>query len=180
MESHITLAAKEPNIFAEFRAIVRKVDTAKPTADDVAALGAFFHLHPHFWRLSGDLAEQAAMRLISDMKAPRSMKEGMKAGCAAIAAELTQSGDGALEGLLIRQIVAEWVRMAYIEYMFNAELGSSETTFKRLDFWERQLSAAQRRYLRACETLARVRRLGVPALQVNIAERQLNQVTTRG
>jgi hypothetical protein len=37
----------------------------------------------------------------------------------------------------------------------------------------RQLTAAQRRYLRACESLARVRHLSPPsAVQVNIAERQ--------
>ena len=57
---------------------------------------------------------------------------------------------------------------------------TGNTTIVQADFWERRLSAAQRRFLRATETLARVRRLQLPAVQVNIAERQLNQVTTRG
>ena len=37
--------------------------------------------------------------------------------------------------------------------------------------WERRLSAAQRRYLNACESRARVRKLArtTPTLQVNIA-----------
>ena len=39
---------------------------------------------------------------------------------------------------------------------------------------DRKLSAAQRRYLRACETLARVRKLRLPTLQVNIGEKQVN------
>ena len=51
-----------------------------------------------------------------------------------------------------------------------------------VDHWERRLSAAQRRYLRACESLARVRKLGrtTPALQLNIAThggQQVNVVT---
>ena len=46
----------------------------------------------------------------------------------------------------------------------------------------RRLSAAQRRFLRACESLARVRKLArtTPALQLNIAARggqQVNVVT---
>jgi len=41
-------------------------------------------------------------------------------------------------------------------------------------FWDRRLSAAQRRHLRACETLARIRRMGIAALQVNIARQQVN------
>jgi len=38
-------------------------------------------------------------------------------------------------------------------------------------YWEKRLTAAQRRFTRACETLTRVRKLSrnTPALQVNIA-----------
>jgi hypothetical protein len=36
-------------------------------------------------------------------------------------------------------------------------------------YWEKRLSAAQRRYLRACTTLARIRKMRLPAMQVNIA-----------
>jgi hypothetical protein len=38
-------------------------------------------------------------------------------------------------------------------------------------YWEKRLTAAQRRFTRACETLARVRKLSrnTPALQFNIA-----------
>jgi len=36
------------------------------------------------------------------------------------------------------------------------------------------LFATQRRYLRACETLARVRRLRLPSMQINIGKKQLN------
>jgi hypothetical protein len=38
-------------------------------------------------------------------------------------------------------------------------------------YWEKKLTAAQKRFTRACETLARVRKLSrnTPALQFNIA-----------
>ena len=41
-------------------------------------------------------------------------------------------------------------------------------------FYQRRLSLAQSRYLSAIRTLAQVRRLQVPAVQVNIAREQLN------
>jgi hypothetical protein len=42
-------------------------------------------------------------------------------------------------------------------------------------YWEKRLSSVQRRYLRACETLARVRKLAQAApLQVNIGAQQVN------
>lgn len=177
MSSQIDNAAKNPAGFKELRELARKVDKAKPAPDDVAALGALLYRHPELWRMCGDLAEQAALRLIEEINAPRSMKRSMQSGLAAMADELAQPDDGPLESLIIRQIVGAWVRLAYTEYAYNGALVAGNQTLAQADFWERRLTAAERRYLRSCETLARVRRLGVPAVQVNIAERQLNQVT---
>ena len=41
-------------------------------------------------------------------------------------------------------------------------------------WWEKRLSGAQRRYLRACETLAKIRKMQLPMVQVNIGQQQLN------
>jgi len=46
-------------------------------------------------------------------------------------------------------------------------------------YWERKLSTVQYRYLRAIETLARVRKLmGVPMVQINIAAEGGQQVVS--
>jgi len=52
--------------------------------------------------------------------------------------------------------------LGYDETIDHSDLGM---------YWEKRLSAAQRRFTRAGETLARVRKLSrnVPALQFNIA-----------
>jgi hypothetical protein len=42
------------------------------------------------------------------------------------------------------------------------------------EYWQQAQERAQRRYLAAIRTLAQVRRLLTPAVQVNIAEQQLN------
>lgn len=44
----------------------------------------------------------------------------------------------------------------------------------KLDAYQRRMDAAHRRYLSALNALATVRKLAVPAIQVNIADRQVN------
>ena len=87
---------------------------------------------------------------------------------------------GFLARLIIGQIVGCWLRLSFVEYTYGRALVTGTLTLNQGDFWERRLSAAQRRYLRAIETLARVRRMNLPAMQVNIAAQQVNQVNTRG
>jgi hypothetical protein len=41
-------------------------------------------------------------------------------------------------------------------------------------YYQRSLERAQKRYLAAIKTLAQVRKLAVPVLQVNIARKQVN------
>ncbi len=180
MSVQLATAAQNPAAFDELRKLTRKVDKAKPDPADVAELSALLYRTPALWRICGDLAEQAALRLIEEMNAPRSMKRSMQAGLSAMADELARPDDGPLESLIIRQIVGAWVRLAYTEYAYNGTLVAGNQTLAQADFWERRMTAAERRYLRACETLARVRRLRLPAVQVNIAEQQVNQVNTRG
>jgi len=49
-----------------------------------------------------------------------------------------------------------------------------DRSIKVIEFWERRLSMSQRRYLAACETLAKIRKMSVPALQLNIGDKQIN------
>ena len=176
MNSQIELGQRQPELLFELQALARKVDKTKPDKGDVTALTVFLNQHPEFWRICGDLTEQAALIMLADMEAPRSMKESLQVGMAHMAAELTQPGDGELERLIIRQVVGCWLRLSYVEYIYGRAVIVGKQTLNQGDFWERRLSAAQRRYLRAAETLARVRRMNLPAMQVNIAAQQINQV----
>jgi hypothetical protein len=47
-------------------------------------------------------------------------------------------------------------------------------TIRQAEFKVRQIDSANRRFLSAFATLARVRKLAVPALQVNIGANQVN------
>ena len=59
-------------------------------------------------------------------------------------------------------------------------MGRSAVRFVEVEYWEKRLSASQRRYLRACETLARVRKITRTTMQINIAEEGSQQVNIAG
>jgi hypothetical protein len=76
--------------------------------------------------------------------------------------------------LLIDQIVVCWLQMYITQYSYSSVMAES-VTLNQGNYWERRLTIVQGRYLRAMETLARVRRLSrVTPLQVNIGGQQVN------
>ena len=57
-------------------------------------------------------------------------------------------------------------------------VNASDMSITQADYFQRRIDRAHRRFLSAVETLARVRKLALPILQVNIARNQ--QVNTVG
>jgi hypothetical protein len=160
----------------ELKSFVAQVDQKKPPEGAVKALRQFLNDNPGIWRNIGDLAEQANLAMIQDMKASPAQKETMKHGLWALERDLAQPGDGELEKLIIRQITGCWLRLSYVEYTLSNGTVNSAFNMAQGAYWEKRASTAQRRYLRAIETLARVRRLRLPAMQINIGEQQVNQI----
>jgi hypothetical protein len=67
--------------------------------------------------------------------------------------------------------IANWYESRFIENTGDMSIGQA-------DYQQRRLDRAHRRFLSAVETLARVRKLAVPMLQVNVAKNQ--QINTGG
>jgi hypothetical protein len=82
-----------------------------------------------------------------------------------------------LERLLVERIVTCWLHLHDIEARF---VQAKERSIAQADYGQRALDRAQKRYLSALRTLATVRRLAVPVLQVNIANRQKNIAGANG
>ena len=67
-----------------------------------------------------------------------------------------------------------------MEQQYTGMLYESSISLEKARFWEGRLNAAQRRFLRAMETLARVRKLKLPPVQVNIAAPGSQQANVMG
>lgn len=88
--------------------------------------------------------------------------------------DMTQPSDGPLEALLVERITVCWLHLWYAEGIYARKMETLEGEWS--EHYQRRIDRAQRRYLQAIRTLAQVRRLAVPSVQVNIAEQQVNQV----
>lgn len=166
---------------AEFHALLDRTNKEKPDKKDVKALRGTLQRYPGIWREVGSLAAQNRSKLIKDVHMTPAAAELIHASMDTLAHELGYDGATALEQMLIDQVLLAWLRLNLWEYQLT-EMEAQGMTLTKADFWERRISAAQQRFLRACETLARVRRLArnLPALQVNINTPNGQQVNIAG
>ena len=160
----------EPAVVAQFLQLVQEVDRANPAPAHIQALRRMLDAHPELWRVAGDLAQAAARSLVDKLDAGPLIAESLKRGWLAMQAELGYPAASPLERLLIEEVALRWLHLRLIDLEYVAATGRS-ILLPSAEHWERRTSAAQRRYLGACETLARIRKLAsaTPALQVNIA-----------
>ena len=177
MSQH-SLTVAHPEEIGALQPLLEQVDRADPDPADRKALTAFLREHPHLWRYVGDLMEQAMLSLIGNLDASAVARIGLRTAVEQLPHDLTRPGDGPLEQLLVQQVTMCWLRLAHVEYHYSAVSTQPSATARQLTYWDKRLNAAQRRYLRAIETLARVRKLTLPALQINIGEQQVNQVNS--
>jgi hypothetical protein len=144
-----------------------------PPPEVITAVRKLFAEVPFIWKVVGDMAVQAQHRLIERYTSQPLVQEAIDAGIKSLGHELGRKEAPVLEKLLIDQVLTCWINVYDVQQRY-ANAHAESITLTLGEYWERRLTAAQRRYLRACETLARVRRLAVPPLQVNIGDQQIN------
>lgn len=156
--------------------LFEKVDASNPKPEDLATFRQLLRERRELWEVAGDAAALAISRMVSAINAQRSVKESMQAGVEAIRDDLGYERAPMLEKLLIEQAAVCWLRMYLVDTAYTHNMKGSLTPAQGA-YWERRLSTVQDRYLRAIETLARVRRLMRPVpVQVNIGAQQINRV----
>lgn len=83
-----------------------------------------------------------------------------------------------MERLLIDNIITLKFRLVYVEFGYNQAL----TQGAQVEYWDNLLTTTQNRFLKAVESLVRIRRLAqhTPTLQLNIAQAGGQQVNVAG
>jgi hypothetical protein len=98
------------------------------------------------------------------------VQESLARKCKALTQELAGPTPSPLERLLVERIVLCWLHLHCAETTY---VMLKELSIRQAEFHQARISKAQARYLAAIRTLAQVRRLGVPAVQVNIGQQQV-------
>jgi hypothetical protein len=102
-------------------------------------------------------------------------KEFLRHQLKSMRVEVAGEDPSALERLLAERVVATWLEVQLFEVLYAA--GMKGGTLKQDDHRQKRLDRAHRRHLSAIRTLAQIRKLG-PAVQINIAEKQINSTST--
>ncbi len=159
--------------------VMAKVDREKPDPQALNELRATLREAPSLARVLCDIAAINAEKIIGTLVSGTVGREALTTHTRVMRDGLGYQDAPELERGLIEHVVLCWLRVQKIEHGYTQFMAQASVVLSQADWWERRLTAAQVRYLRACEGLARVRRLTRPgpgALQVNIGGQQVNVV----
>lgn len=133
-----------------------------------------------------DIVPQTIRQTIDKMAGPdQSAVIAWKEKTKQLKSEMGYEEGSLIEQLVIEQIVLCRLRLYWVEYLLSVEV--DKVSAGTVEHWEKRVSANQRRYLRAIETLARVRKLAsrTPEIlqintlalhaQVQVAQQQVNR-----
>ena len=158
----------------KFDALVRKTNVEHPKPEDVQALRKTLTEMPSLWRAAGDLANLSIKMALEGGWLKSGVRISVETGIDDLKKDFGYKDAPAIEKLLIEQIIVCWVLLqkSQMQYAVAQRRGPA---LPDADYWERRVSAANTRFLRASETLARVRKLsGLGVVQVNIGAQQVN------
>jgi len=159
------------------RDAVLKVDRENPAPQDLADLRNVLRADPLLARVLFDVVEVNTDRAIKQLAGSSSPLVSTAIGVTVDAMRdgLGYRGAPEIERGLIEVVILCWLRMQRVEQSYTGLMNQTEVVIAQADWWERRMTAAQGRYRRAVESLARVRRLTHPSvLQINVGERQVN------
>src|SRR5262249_34662524 len=97
--------------------------------------------------------------------------ETIDAKMAHLKSELEGPAPTPIESLLAERAVFCWFAVNAYETVYSQ---SKDLTIRQAEFQLRKIESAHKRFLSALATLARVRKMALPALQVNIGANQVN------
>jgi hypothetical protein len=125
------------------------------------------------WRFINGPAKVAESAMIAEIirEGDLASKEFLKHQLESMRIEVAGENPSPLERLLAERVVATWFQVQLFEGLYAS--GMKSGTLKQDDHRQKRLHRAHQRHLSAVRTLAQVRKLG-PAVQINIAEKQIN------
>ena len=131
--------------------------------------------NPRLWKIIDTVENELAGGLIKSCF-PESwlLQKAMSHRMETMREELLGDSPSPVDRLLVERICVCWLGLqsAQLKSLGNA---GGERSIATLDFYDRQLGAANKRYLAAIRALASIRRLQLPSFgQLNIGAHQLN------
>jgi hypothetical protein len=165
-------ASEGSQVLAKFSDLLSKTNKEQPKPTDVQALSELLNTHKslELWRTVASAGYMAELAVVEDASAVAGVRECRKHRLQGLKKDLGYDCAPMLEQLLIQHAALCWLKLRILELRYSNVMKQSITLTLGI-YWEKRLTAAQKRFTRACETLTRVRKLMpyAPGLQVNVA-----------
>ena len=160
-----------PQTTDELRAFLKRAQAGDPAT--LPALRQLLQDPKVIDMCGGDLAAQAEGALIEKAAGKNlAFTEAIVRKLELLRAEVAGPDPTPVERLLAERVAAGWLQVHYYEALLTQK--EPDLSLAQGEYHHRRLDRAHRRYLASLRTLALVRKLAVPVLQVNIARRQVN------
>jgi hypothetical protein len=166
------MAQTAPCPLKEIDKLIQKAE--KGDRKVLPALRKLLDTHPGLVDFYGNLAAAARDALVKRIGGEKNLavREVYTRKLDAMGQELAGPSPSPMERLLADRIIMCWLHLYYAEAISTQNMG--DLTLRQAEFHQTRITKAHNRYLSALRALAQVRRLGVPAVQVNIGEQQVN------
>lgn len=150
---------KNNSDFEELQALIKRTDKENPKPEDLKAMRKLLDTNSAMVRLN-EASEQAFNRVIEMSSKSALMRELMERQIKEKRQGFGYDSASIFEKMLIDQVVLCHLRLNNTEMTYTARLeaGGSHTHSSGL-YWDKRLSSAQHRFTRACEALAKVKKL---------------------
>ena len=153
--------------------VARAYKAKKPAKDDLQAIRKFLIEYPEFSKIVFDTVDTTQTQIIKNYVGSEVAQIAIEEHAAYIRAEMGYHEAPIMEKMLIENIITAWLRVQWLEFLITARM-SGEFRILAMEFWQKSLATAQRSYLAACETLAKIRKMKLPNIQLNIGDKQIN------
>jgi hypothetical protein len=153
-----------------------------PDKKDLRELEKYLKEQPQLYKVVFNLSQVVQGELTNTITPQHAGQMSIESNIAHMRKGMAYEQSPVLEQLLIDNVINCWLRLQWVELQLTGQSRRDHARLSVIEYWERRMSANQRRYLRAIETLARVRKLtrNTPMLQVNIATQEGQQVNIAG
>jgi hypothetical protein len=164
----------DPARVDEFLTVIDRAYRAKkPTKEDIRAIHKFLQEYPEFCQIVFNTAQATRKRIVQDWVVDEIAQAAIEGQIDYMRKEMGYPAAPIMEQMLIDSIVTAWLRLQYVDYAVAAKMGR-EFNMRQMEYWHKYLAAAQRNYLAACESLAKIRKMKLPNIQLNIGDKQIN------
>src|SRR4030067_2061624 len=95
--------------------------------------------HPNIWELSGSIAEQNILRMLTETNMTEGIREVFHANLKSMQSDLGYNDSPILERMLVDSVLLAWLRLSVYEDQMSV-LDNQGMNFEKASFWEKRLT----------------------------------------